>query len=231
MRVLSTVVIAGGLALMAAGDASAQDFRCASRNYQYQFCPTGDGINRAWLTSQRSGSPCIEGQSWGWNRRGVWVSNGCDATFRVDGFRPPPGPPPGGGGNIVCESRNDQYQFCNVPGINRADLVRQLSSRPCIQGRTWGFRGEGIWVNEGCRGEFSVRSGWGPPPDPPPGPGVVHCESHEYRYNFCGTGRISNAQLVRQNSRAPCVRGQSWGVERNGIWVDSGCEGEFRVFR
>jgi hypothetical protein len=26
---------------------------------------------------------CIEDQNWGWDRRGVWVSDGCRAEFRV----------------------------------------------------------------------------------------------------------------------------------------------------
>jgi len=228
MSVLRLAFAAGVSSLLfsAAADAQ-QQIRCASRNYQYQFCATGEGVTRAYLVSQSSQSPCIEGRSWGWDRRGVWVTQGCDATFRVDSFRPPPPPPSGGGQRVTCASRDDRYEFCQVPGVTRAELVRQNSQTPCVLGRNWGWRGDGIWVNNGCRGEFLVQTGWRPLP--PPGPGLVHCESHEYRYSFCSTGPIRNAQLVQQTSRAPCIRGQTWGTQRNGIWVDQGCEGQFRV--
>ncbi len=33
--------------------------------------------------------------------------------------------------------------------------------------------------------------------------------------------------MVRQTSSARCVRGQNWGVDRRGLWVDRGCGGIF----
>jgi hypothetical protein len=35
--------------------------------------------------------------------------------------------------------------------------------------------------------------------------------------------------LERQLSDARCIRGDNWGVDRGGIWVDRGCAAEFRV--
>jgi len=35
--------------------------------------------------------------------------------------------------------------------------------------------------------------------------------------------------MVRQMSNSPCVRGQSWGNDNGGIWVDRGCRAQFRV--
>lgn len=35
------------------------------------------------LVKQKSVTPCIEDRNWGWDRRGVWVSDGCRAEFRV----------------------------------------------------------------------------------------------------------------------------------------------------
>ena len=37
-----------------------------------------------------------------------------------------------------------------VPGVQ---LVRQLSRAACIQGRSWGYGRNGIWVSDGCRAE------------------------------------------------------------------------------
>jgi hypothetical protein len=59
--------------------------RCASRDYQYNFCAADlGGGGRAYVERQVSGSPCIEGQTWGWNRAGVWVVQGCEAVFTID---------------------------------------------------------------------------------------------------------------------------------------------------
>ena len=59
--------------------------RCASNDYQYNFCAVDlGGGGRARIERQISGSPCIEGQTWGWNRAGVWVVQGCEAVFVID---------------------------------------------------------------------------------------------------------------------------------------------------
>ncbi len=219
-----------GTALLAAADAADAQVRmvCESRNYQYQFCAVSDNVSQATLVSQRSRSPCVEQQSWGWDRRGVWVSRGCEAEFELVTSRPPPPAPLPGAGIVSCESRNYQYEFCGVSGVISASLVRQKSRSPCVLGRTWGWRQNGVWVSEGCEADIQVQSSYRPTPAPP-GPNVLVCESHEYRYNFCATGPIRSAQLVNQVSQAPCIQGRTWGYQREGIWVDNGCEGAFRV--
>lgn len=133
---------------------------------------------------------------------------------------------------IRCESRDYRQEFCGTnERVLSARLVRQNSRAQCILGRTWGWRGHGIWVSDGCEGEFAIRTESRPYPPAPPGRDVAYCESREYRYNFCSTGRIRNAQLVEQRSSAPCVQGRSWGWQRDGIWVDNGCVGVFRIRR
>ena len=59
--------------------------RCASRDYQYRFCSVDLGPGgSAHLARQISGSRCIEGRTWGSNRAGIWVNQGCDAEFTID---------------------------------------------------------------------------------------------------------------------------------------------------
>lgn len=221
-----------GLALaIAAPVASAQyQIRCESRNYQYQFCSTGAQVQSARLMRQESGAACIEGSTWGFDRRGVWVTRGCGGLFEVSQFAPQPLPPVRPGRDVVvCESRDYRYNFCGTDDrVVSASLTRQISRTPCVLGRNWGWRGNGIWVNEGCEGEFRIRTDYRPGP-PVPGPGLTICESHEYRYNFCATGPIRDVQLVEQRSQAPCIQGRSWGWRGDGIWVDNGCEAAFRV--
>lgn len=59
--------------------------RCSSRDFRYQMCQvdTGRGSGVV-LERQHSNTRCVEGQNWGWNRAGVWVDRGCDATFLVN---------------------------------------------------------------------------------------------------------------------------------------------------
>ena len=216
------------------GNASPADaqvrIQCESRNHQYQFCSTGNGITDARLVRQISGASCIEGSTWGWDGRGIWVTRGCAAVFEVGAFRPQPVPPVRPGQDIItCESRDYQHHFCATNArIQNASIARQISRTPCVLGRNWGWRGNGIWVSEGCEADFRIRTDFRPQP-PAPAPGVTVCESHEYRYNFCSTGPIRDAQMVEQRSQAPCVHGRTWGWRRDGIWVDNGCEGVFRV--
>ena len=176
--------------------------------------------DRARLVEQRSRSACIEGRSWGYDRRGIWVSGGCEGLFEIPGLRPQPGTAPGGS-IITCESRDYQQDFCPTPTtIVGATMVRQKSRTPCIEGRNWGWRANGIWVSGGCEADFEIRTSYRPGPLPG-GAGRIVCESREYQYNFCPTGRIRDAQVVRQISQAPCIQGRTWGTSRDGIWVDA----------
>ena len=46
------------------------------------------------------------------------------------------------------------YTHLDVYKRQGVQLVRQLSSSPCVQGRSWGYGRNGIWVAQGCRAEF-----------------------------------------------------------------------------
>ena len=229
-RFAAVVVVLGGFGLAALSLSAHAQLRvqCESRNQQYQFCQVDAAVNFARIERQISGARCIEGSSWGWSQRGIWVNRGCAAVFYVDTYRPGPGP--GSGRDIVnCASRNYQYSFCPTDvRIISAEVVRQISREPCITGRNWGWRGNGVWVSEGCEADFRLRADYRPGP-PAHRPGTIVCESHEYRYNFCSTGPIRDVQLVEQRSQAACVQGRTWGWRNDGIWVDNGCEAAFRI--
>ncbi|MFN9967954.1 MAG: DUF3011 domain-containing protein, partial [Lysobacteraceae bacterium] len=103
--------------------------------------------------------------SWGWDRRGIWVSNGCRAEFeagRGSGGRPGFGGGPGWGGGpggvqtLRCESNDGRTNWCAIGFVRSVRLERQLSRGPCIEGQSWGWDRRGIWVSNGCRGEFTV---------------------------------------------------------------------------
>ena len=217
--------------------ASAQQLTCESRNYQQEFCPTGVSITRAWMVAQRSRSPCIEGQTWGYQGNSIWVNQGCEGDFAFQGVAGPPvivAPGRPGVNRITCESQNYQQQYCPTGQlITSAWVIEQRSSAPCIQGRTWGYQNNDIWVTQGCAADFGIQGRGGAPivvaPQPSfPAAASMICESRDYQQQFCATGRpIGRAWLIAQRSRATCVQGQSWGYDQGGIWVTQGCEGEF----
>jgi Protein of unknown function (DUF3011) len=53
---------------------------CASYNNRRSECPANTG-GYARMIRQWSNAPCIQGMSWGYNNRMVWVDRGCRADF------------------------------------------------------------------------------------------------------------------------------------------------------
>jgi hypothetical protein len=62
---------------------------CESINYNYNQCGSYyvRRIDRVRLVQQHSKTYCQQGRNWGYDRRSVWVSGGCRATFEVLGRR------------------------------------------------------------------------------------------------------------------------------------------------
>jgi hypothetical protein len=56
---------------------------------------------------------------------------------------------------ITCGSNGNNYNYCRVNTGNNVRLERKLSFSSCNYGYDWGYDGRGIWVNNGCRAEFS----------------------------------------------------------------------------
>ena len=143
--------------------------RCDSHDFRDNYCPadTRAGVR---LAQQRSRAPCIEGETWGYDRRGIWVTEGCEGDFEIGlgyrssrgtgGYGPPPrvDRPDGsrGGAYVVCESRDFRYRHCAAPVRRDVDLVRQLSRSECRYGRSWGYDRLGVWVDRGCAAEFVI---------------------------------------------------------------------------
>lgn len=59
---------------------------------------------------------------------------------------------------LTCESQNGRRRYCDVGGARDADieLSRQLSDARCERGDSWGRDDRGVWVDYGCRAEFTV---------------------------------------------------------------------------
>jgi hypothetical protein len=134
---------------------------CESQKGRTTYCPLdtrGDVI----LTEQYSRTQCVEGHNWGADRRGIWVNQGCRGSFasvreiprqrgRSNGYQANPQ------AIIRCESRGGDQSYCELPFRGRVRLVNQLSRSACVQGQSWGYDRRGVWVSQGCRGEFVVE--------------------------------------------------------------------------
>jgi len=191
-----------------------------------------DGPADVDLTRQISKSSCIEGRSWGVNGNRIWVDRGCRADFTVTQR----GSRGGGGGreSILCESSDGHRQFCRADTSNGVRLERQLSRTDCVEGRNWGFNNNGIWVDDGCRAEFTLgrrRGGGGYGRDRDHSETIV-CESDYDHTHRCSIDlRGGGVRLTRQLSRTDCTYGRTWGYNNREIWVSNGCRAEFEVGR
>lgn len=117
-----------------------QTITCSSNDGRRQTCPamTRYGVQ---MTNQRSGSPCIEGQTWGFDQSGIWVDKGCRADFLVGGSNSGGGyGPPVPSRTVRCSSDNGKRNYCNMDTSNaRIRMIKQVSGSSCIEGTTWGF--------------------------------------------------------------------------------------------
>ncbi|MFY2765325.1 DUF3011 domain-containing protein [Arenimonas sp. MALMAid1274] len=131
----------------------------------------------------------------------------------------------GGNGQVVrCESANQRYRECPTNFRNRAVLRRELSKADCLEGRSWGQRQGMVWVNWGCRAEFTEsNAGW----EGDRGY-TVTCSSPSEGYTTCAwNSRYGRPQLIEKLSRSECIEGRTWGYRGNSIWVDRGCRARF----
>lgn len=56
---------------------------CESSGNSYQSCRLDQGAGYVTLDRQRSKGSCQQGRTWDYDRRQIWVDDGCRASFRV----------------------------------------------------------------------------------------------------------------------------------------------------
>ncbi len=97
------------------------------------------------------GSPaCMLGRTWGYDKDGIWVADGCQATFVLNNLR-------------IRECGSDgSRQHCAADTSAGVLLARPTATAACVLGDSWGYDTTGIWVDKGCRAEFLLG-------DPDPG--------------------------------------------------------------
>jgi hypothetical protein len=138
---------------------------CSSNDGHRKECPADLHGYTVRDVDQSSRTECVVGRNWGYTDRGVWVDDGCRATFKFDksrggdhprawGYRDS-GYDPKGEQRVRCESKDGSRNECNanLRGYRIAD-VREISRADCDIGRNFGYDDRGVWVDDGCRAEF-----------------------------------------------------------------------------
>jgi hypothetical protein len=57
---------------------------------------------------------------------------------------------------LTCSSNHGERVYCEADTRGGVRLTKQISGTPCIEGSTWGADRRGVWVDHGCRAEFSI---------------------------------------------------------------------------
>ncbi len=136
---------------------------------------------------------------------------------------------------VTCTSNNRQRVECPVDG--RILGVRQTQAFAggfCIQGFSWGYDQNNIWVDIGCSGKFDVDTARVVVTEQPVVTGTfvqtIDCRSQGSKRKKCEVdGRIQDVEPIGSFTSIPCRYGTSWGYKKRHLWVDRGCEARFNV--
>jgi hypothetical protein len=60
---------------------------------------------------------------------------------------------------LTCASKPGERQHCPADTSKGVALARSSGESPCLLGKTWGYDDKGVWVADGCSGEFIVGQG------------------------------------------------------------------------
>ncbi len=241
---LALAALVATLTMVAPANAqSTNRIKCESRNYQPEQCSVGNIIDVR--LSQRLGGNCRQGPDWRYDRRSIFVANGCRAIFdvRIDNYGGGGGNYPGGGGGypggggygqaVRCESNDYRTVRCPMNTNGGVRISRQISNTPCQMGRNWNFDRGGVWVKDGCRAEFVTGGGggggWNGGSGGGNSSGIIECSSRNYQPARC-SANINRGATVERVLGGECIQGRTWGWDNRGIWVNNGCRARFRIY-
>ena len=131
---------------------------------------------------------------------------------------------------ITCKSHKGRYNYCQVDTRGGVKLSRQISDSSCRQGRS-GSDTAAILGGALVVGAIDAAIASGSDNDNISIGNNIICNSRKERYTRCNLNldRYDRIRLKRQLSNSGCWQGDTWGYDRDGIWVDRGCRGEFEI--
>ena len=265
-RLLPLVVAAAGLAASAPafaqygyGYRGVSTVRCESNDNRMRLCrvDTAGGVR---LVDQDSRSPCVLGRSWGYDRNGIWVSQGCRAKFQVGtGLAYGSDPRYGTSSYGARYPTTSSYYGTRYPTTSSYYGTRYPSTTSSYYGDRYYDRyrsGYGSAIDPRYGDRYSSGAGYYPgtqqrysnPIAAVLGavlgtgsydqryysgrqPQAFRCESIDGRPRFCRLPFTANRiDIRRQLSDTNCREGYNWGAQRDGVWVERGCRAEFVVY-
>jgi hypothetical protein len=197
----AVAMLVAGVAFDAAKPASAdRTVRCESREGRTQRCGV-DTRGGVYLQRQLSSAGCWQGDTWGYDRRGIWVSNGCRAEFRV-----------GSGGGHHSSHNND--------GAAAAAIALGVIAAAAIASH-----------NHDRDDRYDHDGGYYPPAYPQYNYTIDCRSIRYRHVRCPVDVRRGSVEIIRQHSKTQCQYGRNWGYDRNAVWVSDGCQAEFAIYR
>lgn len=199
-----------GLAATAVPAQAGHDLRCDSAPGAYNYCRTNTSAGVT-LDVQHSRHGCYQNDTWGYDRNGVWVSNGCSATFRVG-----------------ARDKDDGKTAAAIGlGLLALGIIAATADDNSDQGNYPPSQQPGHDPNYPPPNDYDDQYD---DYDPYEDAEIVHCDSKKYKLRTCPIRVSSHVELIRQKSKNACRFNKTWGYDRRGIWVNKGCRAEFAVF-
>lgn len=178
---------------------------CESHGHDHHYCPV-DTSGGVVLDHQLSHAGCWHGDTWGYDSKGIWVSNGCQAEFKVgtsDQGRP------ADSGQQADRTKGGDKAGAIIGGLLAAGVIAAIAANQNDSDDRSSYQGSSAY--QGSNGR------------------LVTCESYNGRYQYCNVGWSQHVELHRQLSRNPCNYNRTWGYDRNGVWVSNNCRAEFMI--
>jgi hypothetical protein len=209
---LKAAVTVATLAIGFASQAQAAEVRCDSRYGNSNYCrvDTAGGVT---LRHQHTRARCDLNDTWGYDRHGIWVANGCSATFRIG-----------------RDDEDEDNAAAIGLGILALGILGAVASNddgprdyPPSSPPPGGYPPGGYPPSGGYDDDNDYD-------DPYADAQIISCDSKNYKFRFCGVRVDQYAELVRQRSRNACRYGKTWGYDRRGVWVKKGCRADFAIY-
>jgi hypothetical protein len=138
---------------------------CESNDSRYKICQVNNiDPSSVHIERKHSSAPCNRGSSWGVSEGenappGIWVNNGCRATFayavRQSTYQPYAGTPHDFTTSCVSEMR--EWRHCEVPQMHMARAQIMNANNNCMEYKAWGTDDTGIWVRNDCQADFRIK--------------------------------------------------------------------------
>jgi Protein of unknown function (DUF3011) len=202
--------------------------RCESSARETVRCKadTRSGVT---LQRQLSRAGCWYDETWGYDAKAIWVSNGCRADFALG--RTPVVGAPSGASDSSAPSGGSGISGTDVAMGAAAVLVVGAIAAAVLSNRGGDNDDDDHCRHRDRRGrcqDDDYDDDYGSN-DPWRRDQRVRCESQGHKERYCRVDTRRGVELYRQLSEARCRYGSTWGYDRKGIWVDRGCRAEFVI--